>query len=183
MGNIYNGASRTILYLGLHDEHSSHLFEQFAHLQEHAMQLMARKAEYHSIVERALRHFFSRPWFSRTWVYQELLLSRDAHILVGSTFLNYDKRSGEITTGDDTSLKFLSRLAAYFNVPTPALFKIHEQLKGSLFPAERHAAAMASDWQQTALGIDVSEARVPHTLSSNHDSVRAHCSNKLDHIS
>ena len=152
MGDIYNGASRTILYLGLHDEHSSHLFEQFAHLQEHAMQLMSRKAEYHALVEQALRHFFARPWFSRTWVIQELLLSQDARILVGSTFLDYDRRKGTPTTRDDTSLKFLSRLAAYFNVPTPALFKIHEQLKGSLFTAERHAAAMASNWQRQFAG-------------------------------
>ena len=100
MGRIYMQASRTVVYLGKGDRNSTYVVELFKRplresADEHFFSRPAWK-EFAGFVlpgyfdKRANRHwagimsrmleFFERPWFTRTWTIQEVLLSNSSQI-------------------------------------------------------------------------------------------------------
>ena len=84
MGGIYERAQSTIIYLGERDASSElvislcYWFQSAAENGEEAFSITDKSA-----VMEPLLDFFKRPWWMRSWVIQELCLSRDPIIVTG----------------------------------------------------------------------------------------------------
>ncbi|KAL8740304.1 MAG: hypothetical protein Q9190_006979 [Brigantiaea leucoxantha] len=109
MGEIFERAQRVLIWLGLGDEHTSHVFDLFRtlssraddygvnmdlidsttnlwdgaptldHRQKHLLDNLAVDHDFRGIVD-----FYSNAWFERLWVVQEIALARDLEIHCGS---------------------------------------------------------------------------------------------------
>jgi len=84
MGRIYSIACRTIIYLGESSEQSESVFTEVGRLFSGNRAPIAAERIYSKFDEAALERLrnsvqaISRcPWFTRAWIFQELLLSRD----------------------------------------------------------------------------------------------------------
>jgi len=90
MGSVYSLARHTIIFLGLATPGTDSLLETFlsmdrsvspANMQQNVLDAMGIKiTEYEQLVSELL----SRPWFRRIWVLQELVMSPDPWIQVGT---------------------------------------------------------------------------------------------------
>ncbi|ESZ96328.1 hypothetical protein SBOR_3260 [Sclerotinia borealis F-4128] len=83
MKGIYSGSQNTVIYLGPRTDLSARLFEL----------MQPRKQENSNLEETALhaaQDILSRPWFTRVWVYQELVLSNRVFVQVGQMRVPWD---------------------------------------------------------------------------------------------
>ena len=80
MGDIYRDAAKTIVWLGEADEAAQITIGLCHNMMdsENALNELARRPK---IIE-ALLKFFNRPWFSRAWIIQELILSREDPVIM-----------------------------------------------------------------------------------------------------
>lgn len=93
MGEIYRLAGSTIIYLGNEDKDSTFLHS----MAQDYMQESTQRSYYGESITRktgapefreerqlqSLRSVSARPWFTRTWIIQEVMLSRSLHVLIG----------------------------------------------------------------------------------------------------
>lgn len=83
MRDIYAQAISTIIWLGDEDDNSDLAMETISHLHEHDIWELDNQALSASHFE-AIAAINARPWWSRVWVIQELLLSPNPTVMCGS---------------------------------------------------------------------------------------------------
>jgi hypothetical protein len=89
MGRVYTTAEHTIIYLGNLDVETSALLDEMDHLQKSPVIYRLHRFQKTTLSEKVacqsaiVRNVLSRPWFTRVWVLQELVLSRDPWIQFG----------------------------------------------------------------------------------------------------
>ncbi|KAL1603519.1 hypothetical protein SLS60_005107 [Paraconiothyrium brasiliense] len=91
MGRIFRNANRTIAYIGEHDEHSRAVIAWADSPTSHWSTILEDKVSFKDHLH-ALQ-LLSRPFFRRTWVIQEVLLSTNLAITIGLEELNFDMLS------------------------------------------------------------------------------------------
>lgn len=87
MGRIYAAASRTVVYLGEETPGSRLLFGELAiadSLYQSTTSFEERPDPNSELVDE-LDNLFSRPWFSRIWVIQEVAVAKNVIIMCGTT--------------------------------------------------------------------------------------------------
>ncbi|KAL5089142.1 hypothetical protein Trisim1_005995 [Trichoderma cf. simile WF8] len=95
MADIYRQAKKVIIWLGKADEHTDRacaVIEKFARSHRTSgtdHQAMVDELKQHAQLT-ALASFFSRTWFTRVWVVQEVVLSQTATVICGSCVFNWD---------------------------------------------------------------------------------------------
>ncbi|KAF2001526.1 heterokaryon incompatibility protein [Amniculicola lignicola CBS 123094] len=90
MSEIYKKATRVIVWLGPGDESSREMFDKMETPDRYTPGIRStfgQPATDH-IYAPAIREFWQRPWFTRGWIVQEILLSKNAVILAGDVQLN-----------------------------------------------------------------------------------------------
>lgn len=86
MGKIYQCAHHTVIFLGKCDEAAeSVVFEALQHCKEEAPKIEE------GLPERAFKQLFWRPWFYRVWALQELVLSRDQWVQLGTIRFSWSR--------------------------------------------------------------------------------------------
>lgn len=76
MGDIYRGAKQVLIWLGEEADDSHLVFEQM-HIAEDG------SGSFEGQISKAYEKFCRRPWFYRTWVLQEIALSKRATVVCG----------------------------------------------------------------------------------------------------
>ncbi|RFU34236.1 hypothetical protein B7463_g2103, partial [Scytalidium lignicola] len=97
MGSIYSLAQHTVIYLGDASVKSDSVFINIGSLLAHSniplpLAILASKcddAAWEILYEGIQTQILARPWFSRVWVFQELLLSRDPWVQCGTKRLKW----------------------------------------------------------------------------------------------
>ncbi|KAI1329129.1 HET-domain-containing protein [Xylariaceae sp. FL0255] len=120
MGRIYAAAQRTIVYLGESDDGSRLLFQHLA-LSETLMYSDDLSQAPPRVIIHLLNNLFNRPWFSRIWVVQEFLNSRETVFMCG------DNTASEATIryclyGYVTNIRVIFRFP-----PQIELYDLHSQ--------------------------------------------------------
>lgn len=105
MGDIYMGASRVVIWLGNAGEDSHLVFQHIARFLQHQDDVFSGRCRptdepineshinmppYEGATGAALDRLFQRPWFFRTWVIQEKVLSKEALVCCGSESASWD---------------------------------------------------------------------------------------------
>ncbi|TGO48783.1 hypothetical protein BOTNAR_0459g00040 [Botryotinia narcissicola] len=83
MKEVYGYAQATVIYLGALVEQTKSLFELMNQLDPDRTKLL-------EIAEDAIKDVVSRPWFTRVWVYQELVLSNVVFVQFGRLRVPWD---------------------------------------------------------------------------------------------
>lgn len=83
MKEVYSYAQTTAIYLGALVEQTKILFELMNQLNPDRTKLL-------EIIHDAIKDIVSRPWFTRVWVYQELVLSNVVFVQVGRLRVSWD---------------------------------------------------------------------------------------------
>ncbi|KAK4079005.1 hypothetical protein Trihar35433_110 [Trichoderma harzianum] len=97
MADIYRQAKKVTIWLGKEDEHTDRacvFIEKFAR----SHRTNASGTDHQAIVDELKQHaqllalsaFFSRTWFTRVWVVQEVVLSQTATVICGSCVFKWD---------------------------------------------------------------------------------------------
>jgi hypothetical protein len=93
MGEIYKKASKTLIWLGEH-EHASRLAMDLLNsvTEENLRDMLEDKSESKPIEQAwvALRALFERPYWSRVWILQEVVLSRPSYLICGDSMCSWD---------------------------------------------------------------------------------------------
>ncbi|OQV00716.1 hypothetical protein CLAIMM_06179 [Cladophialophora immunda] len=99
MKDIFKGSGMNIFWVGEEDEDTQKTFE-FLHAvaelgempEEQAISLLsyAVSREYFGEVWKSLGEFFCRPWWTRLWVVQEVVLSKEAILICGSWGIDWE---------------------------------------------------------------------------------------------
>lgn len=108
MGKIYAAAHHTVIYLGDYEQDSGYSVFEAIHL------LLDRDSSQHGTPSTDidcgdLLHVLERPWFTRVWVFQELVLSRDPWLQLGKVRLEWD-------TFSEIASKLFSEFSGELNV-------------------------------------------------------------------
>ncbi|KAF7894482.1 uncharacterized protein EAF01_009933 [Botrytis porri] len=93
MREIYRLGGRTVIYLGEWSEGVDKLLDCIGRVGSNA-----KLSKAHDL---AFRHVLSRPWFTRVWTYQELLISREVVVQVGRCRVLWQDFCGAILNGDN----------------------------------------------------------------------------------
>jgi Heterokaryon incompatibility protein (HET) len=90
MGSIYANATNVIIWLREREEDTKLAFEGLRHLaalhqrsQTEPPLTDGESADIDKAQLAAIKKVFERPWFSRTWTFQEIVLAKDATIVCG----------------------------------------------------------------------------------------------------
>lgn len=117
MGDIYMSASRVVIWLGNAGENSHLVFQHIARFRQHQDDVLSGRCRpidphgeshvnmplYAGATHAALQKLFQRPWFFRTWVIQEKVLSKEAMVCCGPESASWEDifagvgRSRELT--------------------------------------------------------------------------------------
>ena len=89
MREIYSIAQQTIIYLGEADEQCQETFRNLGAIGSPPNTEKATVAE--SVRTLVVDHILSRPWFSRVWIYQELIPSREVWVQMGRERVTWDE--------------------------------------------------------------------------------------------
>lgn len=81
MSTIYSKASQVLGYLGEGDKTSDNVFDYVVHQTPH------------SVSAWDLQVFFSRQWFYRVWVIQEVAMARSATVMIGEKIVHWERFS------------------------------------------------------------------------------------------
>jgi hypothetical protein len=90
MGSIYSTAQHTIIFLGAASPLCDHLLRPMAPNILGSQPFItygkhdSRTPLDLSLAELLDSHILNRPWFSRTWIFQELILSQDPWVQIGT---------------------------------------------------------------------------------------------------
>jgi Heterokaryon incompatibility protein (HET) len=90
MGSVYSTARHTIIFLGLSSPQCDLIFQTLqttVRSIDSASWFNFDKIAFETTVEDDV---LTRPWFTRTWVLQELVLSLDPWVQIGSTRVRWD---------------------------------------------------------------------------------------------
>ena len=91
MGKIYTNATKVLIWLGEHNDYTDiafHLLEDLAHGATIANLQRHEPIKY--LTATSLLTIFTRPWFERLWVLQEVILAREADMICGDFTLPFD---------------------------------------------------------------------------------------------
>jgi hypothetical protein len=86
MRDVYSFAQQTIVYLGEADSESWEVFNALRRQRSDSDESTLPGL----IQDLAAVHILSRPWFTRVWIYQELVLSREVWIQLGRDRMLWD---------------------------------------------------------------------------------------------
>jgi hypothetical protein len=99
MREVYSIAQQTIIYLGEADEQCE---ETFRNLGARGSPDNTEKVTVSKSARTlAVDHILSRPWFSRVWIYQELVLSREVWVQMGRERVTWDEFCDGLLGGHD----------------------------------------------------------------------------------
>ncbi|KAK4168460.1 heterokaryon incompatibility protein-domain-containing protein [Cladorrhinum sp. PSN259] len=86
MGRIYSTANSTVIHLGSLTEEAKRVLSAVPsqYLDFLGVDQQCRDDDRNRIVELAKRDILTRTWFRRVWIYQELILSKDAWVQCGN---------------------------------------------------------------------------------------------------
>ncbi|KAK4555648.1 hypothetical protein LTR86_007401 [Recurvomyces mirabilis] len=87
MGRIYSKAQRTIIWLGEHDASSRQAMTFVAQILN--PDFLSRDTWLDDQRILALGRFLTRPWFSRRWIVQEVILAKESTMVVGSSQVHF----------------------------------------------------------------------------------------------
>ncbi|KAI0865920.1 hypothetical protein F4860DRAFT_458200 [Xylaria cubensis] len=88
MGSVYSKAERVIAWMGDNRDEDYQALESLVKLQEG---LPAWDASTYDDVWSGINCFLQRPWFTRTWIIQELVLARKVSIMCGNSEIGWDE--------------------------------------------------------------------------------------------
>lgn len=95
MGNIYRQAAKVQIWLGKEEDGSGDAINQLTRAFQEGISQTQRSVEITCASWLSLASFFDRPWWSRLWVCQELLLNREAVFVSGlQTIAAFDLMRG-----------------------------------------------------------------------------------------
>ena len=97
MREVYSIAQQTIIYLGEADEQCWETFRNLGATSATTEQATVSE----SARTLAMAYILSRPWFSRVWIYQELVLSREVWVQMGRERVTWDEFSVGLLGGHD----------------------------------------------------------------------------------
>ncbi|KAJ3571808.1 hypothetical protein NPX13_g5255 [Xylaria arbuscula] len=86
MGQIYAGATSVFVWLGLHANGSEQYFESLSSRSQPPLEREAQggtPSADSSIIKEQATHLYSRPYWSRTWIVQEIVLASDLTVFCG----------------------------------------------------------------------------------------------------
>jgi hypothetical protein len=90
MAQIYQGAGSVMVYLGEEADNSSLAINILGMISCFDMANPSLSNLAPDIAWKAVRAFFLRPWFTRKWIIQEVLVAREVKILCGNFVLAWD---------------------------------------------------------------------------------------------
>lgn len=125
MGSVYDTAHHTIIFLGLGSQ-KSETFLRFVS-SKHSQPFGGFVMEEWKLM---LNDIFTRPWFERVWILQELVLSVDPWIQCGTIRIKWDRLHEFIIAREDFRSRFSKVLA-----PFQGMHKIRTNYKKSI-PAQ-----------------------------------------------
>lgn len=103
MGLIYKRARNTIIWLGAEPERGAFRAMQGLHevsvgrdddLLEEELEYLRKPLNEDPIVFQTLEALFQRPWFQRTWVIQEAVLSQHPYFMAGAATVSWEDFAG-----------------------------------------------------------------------------------------
>ena len=105
MGDIYRSAIRTLIWLGPADDESGRAFSMCARLAAYAesseskgKEAVKTKDDFDSN-DSSLEHLVERPWWTRVWVVQEVILAREAIIVCGLDAMRWETLHSAVEKG------------------------------------------------------------------------------------
>jgi Heterokaryon incompatibility protein (HET) len=120
MRKIFQRSQRTLIWLGKESDDSDaamQLVKDLVHASQKAAKSgIHRNVWYHTIdnipplyssVWRAFSTLLKRPWFYRTWIIQEVSVSKDAHVLCGDDSVSWDSLAQAVNYALDVGIFFL----------------------------------------------------------------------------
>ncbi|RYP08673.1 hypothetical protein DL764_001801 [Monosporascus ibericus] len=93
MGEIYKKASKTLIWLGEHEDASPLAMDLLNSVTEENLRDMVEDKSESKPMEQAwvaLRALFERPYWSRVWILQEVVLSRPSYLICGNSMCSWD---------------------------------------------------------------------------------------------
>jgi hypothetical protein len=176
MGDIYGIARHTVIYLGESNEKIDDVFSEIA-----LSEFPSRRETQRSLTDGAQRptldligmedkqllaeELLARPWFTRVWVFQELVLSRDPWVQCGKSRLKWFLFCGFLRRWEDDHI---------FRNPRLEIQKRPYELLHSLIDAQTkfHASRLKGDPRQTVIDLLASrrglEATDPRDIIFGH---------------
>ncbi|KAG4429972.1 hypothetical protein IFR05_014549 [Cadophora sp. M221] len=110
MKGIYSLAKQTVVYLGPSDERSDFLFEA---LRVGENQALPSLKQFPMFMELILK----RRWFTRVWIFQELVLSKQVWVQIGRKAIDWD-----LLTAPQTAHRYLRTTTEGYAIPGIELF-------------------------------------------------------------
>jgi Heterokaryon incompatibility protein (HET) len=95
MGSIYANAAQVMVWLGEEDGDTKLAFEALRNLAASHRQSLNESSGYGTIIDvdnaqlGAIKRILERPWFSRTWTLQEVVLAKDALFVCGNEQISF----------------------------------------------------------------------------------------------
>lgn len=133
MGDVFKGARKVIVWLG--DDYADskagmQLAKQLLSICKHqpVTELAEGDLETHGLPKqghrrwKALAAVLRRPWFWRTWVVQEVVLSPEVHIVLGASMFTWDE---------------LESIVALLEGPMPKVWQLDQAISASELPFSR----------------------------------------------
>jgi hypothetical protein len=157
MGDIYGIARHTVIYLGESNEKIDDAFREIA-----LSEFPSKRETQRSVTDGAQRptldligmeykqllaeELLARPWFTRVWVFQELVLSRDPWVQCGKSRLKWFLFCGFLRRWEDEH---------NFHNPRLEIQKRPYELLNSLIDAQTkfHASKLKGEPRQTVIDI------------------------------
>ena len=155
MAKIYKHAKSVFIWLGREGEESNIGMDFILRIpeQEHQGMLSVRGSDPHQW--GAFVALMRRPWFTRRWVVQEIALAREAFLVCGDFFVNWDdfvvaveffiKRFDTIAALYDDSALFKQKVLALGDFKASAAFKMVTVTNGKGKAREKTLEALVSE--------------------------------------
>lgn len=134
MGEIYKLARMTIIWLGDRDSNSQLGFKVLSRIWGKTQKAFDEATRQHRDVTvdpirlppdelNAAIAILNRAWFSRLWVVQEVLLSKDLHVLLGTTLSSFDIYQDSV---------LLNQLSS-FTLPTVDQYPVPQHIRDQVY--------------------------------------------------
>ncbi|RWA08173.1 hypothetical protein EKO27_g6931 [Xylaria grammica] len=91
MGSLYSKAERVIVWMGDNRDEDYQALESLVKLQGPSEELSAWDASIYDEVCSGINNFLKRPWFTRAWIIQELVLGHKVSIMCGKSEIGWDE--------------------------------------------------------------------------------------------
>ncbi|KAH6661847.1 heterokaryon incompatibility protein-domain-containing protein, partial [Halenospora varia] len=134
MRDIYSTAQRTVVYLGKSASDFDHILRDLRSAKE-------AKAAWETIEEETRKsftiQFLSYPWFTRVWIYQELVLSREVWVQCGRVRIAWDKLCNILIGVDRSKLRDRSHNQQGQMELLSSMFETREKFKMSLIDGSK----------------------------------------------